>query len=232
MALSDDCGWDALTHQLGHTFQDGGLLQQALTHSTFANEQPQGTPSYERLEFLGDAVLQLLVSEHLYAAMPHAPEGELSRRRAQLVREPTLAALARTLGLDTCVRVGSGQRPPDVPASVLADVVEAVLAAVYLDGGLQAARNAFGPLWSTLAALGQQHIDYKTRLQEACHRLHFDAPCYEVTAVDGPAHARQFHLTLRVGPELTAQGVGTSKKAAEQLCARQALEALGLLQQS
>jgi len=230
--MPEICALAGLAHRLGHTFEDGGLLQQALTHSTFAHEQAAATPSYERLEFLGDAVLQLLVSEHLYAAMPHAPEGELSRRRAQLVREPTLAALAVALQLDAWVRLGGGQRPQDAPKSVLADIVEAVLAAVYLDGGLVAARRVFAPWWSTLAALGQQHIDYKTRLQEACHRLHVDAPRYEVTAVSGPAHARHFHLTLTVGPDLTAHGVGTSKKAAEQLCARQALEALGLLQQS
>jgi len=232
MTMPKDCALTALALKLGHAFADDGLLRQALTHSTFANEQPGGTPSYERLEFLGDAVLQLLVSEHLYTAMPHAPEGELSRRRAQLVREPTLAALAQTLELNTCVRVGGGQRPEDVPKSVLADIVEAVLAAVYLDGGLDAVRRTFAPLWTTLVELGQQHIDYKTRLQEACHRLRLDAPRYQVTAVSGPAHARSFHLTLSVGPDLTTQGVGTSKKAAEQLCARQALEALGPSQQS
>lgn len=221
-----------LIAKLGHTFEHVDLLKQALTHSTWANECRDGSPSYERLEFLGDAVLQLLVSEHLYQLLPKASEGALSRRRAQLVREPTLAALALRLGVAAYVRVGGSQEADAIPKSILADIMEAILAAVYLDGGLVAARQVLGPWLAHLSSEGGRHIDHKTQLQEACHQMQLGAPTYTVVAAEGPAHARQYKVALNVGTDVITTGVGTSKKSAEQLCASRALTALGLLQQS
>lgn len=250
---------DILARKLGYVFTNTALLDQALTHATWANEQgappahdhAPGPPlgraararqhSYERLEFLGDAVLQLLSSAHLFAAMPHASEGALSRRRAQLVREPTLAALAQELQVAPHVRVGSNLAPGsagpggaqvEIPCSILADIMEAILAAVYLDGGLAAAAAVALPWLRRLEQLGEQHIDHKTALQELCHRRGGAHPVYTVTQVTGPAHARTFHVTVTLAGDVLAAGVGTSKKAAEQLCARGALQALGLSQQS
>lgn len=222
------CAWAA---GLGHTFARPDYLIQALTHSTYANEHP-GSPAYERLEFLGDAVLQLLVSEHLFAAMPHAPEGDLSRRRAQLVREGTLASLAEAMALAPHLRLGSGQQEAAVARSILADAVEAVLAAVFLDAGIEAARAFFVPWLERAHVLGDAHLDFKTRLQEWCHSAGKSAPHYSIAAISGPAHDRRYHVTLALGEGPVTRGEGTSKKRAEQLCARRALEALGLSHQS
>lgn len=220
----------ALEARLGLTFRDPELLRQALRHSSYAHENPDHGPSNEQLEFLGDAVLSLTVSHLLLEAFPGSPEGELSQRRAALVNTRTLAAVARRLRLGDFLLLGKGEERQGgrQKPSLLADALEAVLAAVYLDQGLQAAAGLvetwLGPLLAAQEDLDVQ--DAKTRLQEWAQARGQAPPQYEVLEESGPSHARIFRVALRLGGETLAEGRGRSKKAAEQEAARQALAAL------
>ena len=215
---------------LGWTFQDESLLVKALTHATYANENPGTGQDYERLEFLGDAVLDLVAARLLFDAFPHASEGELSRRRARVVRRETFALLGERLGLAVHVRLGAGQQRSGGGASrrILADTFEALAGAVYLDGGLDAVERCFGALIATAIAETHAPVDFKTRLQEACHRLGLSPPQYVVISVEGPDHSRIFTCEVTVAGSARGKGAGSSKKAAEQVCARQALTSLGV----
>lgn len=219
-----------LEARLGLTFRDPGLLRQALRHSSYAHENPDSGPSNEQLEFLGDAVLSLTVSHLLLKAFPGSPEGELSKRRAALVNARTLAAVARNLRLGDFLLLGKGEERQGgrLKSSLLADALEAVLAAVYLDQGLEAAaglvRTWLGPLLAAQEGLEVQ--DAKTRLQEWLQARGQAPPRYEVLEESGPSHARIFRVALRLGGETLAEGRGRSKKAAEQEAARHALAVL------
>ena len=219
---------DRLEARLGWRFRDPALLQAALTHATYSHEDAQSGSSYERLEFLGDAVLGLLAAERVYLLMPAATEGELSRRRARAVRRETLTWLARDLDLAAYLRLGAGQRAQAGGASpaILADSFEAVAGALYLDGGHAAVQAAFVPLIDRAIAHTAAPTDFKTRLQEACHRAGLPPPVYAVTATQGPAHARQFVCAVHLAGNPRGSAAAASKKAAQQLCARQALEHL------
>lgn len=220
----------ALEARLGLTFRDPGLLQQALRHSSYAHENPDSGPSNEQLEFLGDAVLSLTVSHLLLRAFPGSPEGELSKRRAALVNARTLATVARDLRLGDFLRLGRGEERQGGrrKTSLLADALEAVLAAVYLDQGLEAAaalvETWLGPMLAAQEDLDVQ--DAKTRLQEWAQARGQAPPEYVVLEESGPSHARRFRVALRLGGETLAEGWGGSKKAAEQEAARQVLAAL------
>jgi ribonuclease-3 len=209
----------ALAARLGHPFRRPALLAQALTHRSF------GAVHNERLEFIGDAVLDCVVAAILYERFPALPEGDLSRIRAHLVRRDTLARLARALDLGRALRVGDGeQRSGGVDrASTLADALEAVFGAVFLDGGFDAARAAiiavYGDDLATLAptALGK---DPKTRLQEWLQARKLPVPAYVVVAAAGEAHAQSFTVECRVAAlGEAASGSGTSRRAAEQAAA-------------
>lgn len=219
-----------LARFLGHEFHRLHLLEQALRHSSFVHENPGSGPSNEQLEFLGDAVLALTVSELLMAAFPEGSEGELSRRRAALVNARQLAALARELHLGDYLLLGRGeeQQGGRRKTSLLADALEAVLAAVFLDGGLRAAqaltRRWFKPLIRQQEAVVWQ--DYKTTLQELAQAKYKVAPTYRLLEERGPAHARYFQVELCLGGRPLAQGEGPTKKLAEQDAARRALEIL------
>lgn len=215
---------------LGWTFNDASLLWKALTHSTYANENPDEGSDYERLEFIGDAVLDLLTAHLLFDTFKSAPEGELSRRRARVVRRDTLATLAEQWDLGKHIRLGAGQLRSGGGSSrrILADTFEALAGAVYLDGGYEAAAKCFSQRMSEAIDATHQPLDFKTRLQEACHRLGMPPPKYAVTSVEGPDHARQFTCEVRIGDACQGLGSGSSKKAAEQVCARQALANLGV----
>lgn len=219
-------GTEALEQRLGHRFRRRELLEQALTHRSY------GTPHNERLEFLGDGVLGCVVAEALVARFPNASEGELSRRRASLVRRESLAAVAVELRLMDHLRVGRGEgasggtgRP-----SILANALEALFGAVLLDGGYACARD------SVLAALGgalqseDRHAtakDAKTRLQEALQALRRGLPRYTVVATRGAAHAQEFEVECTVeGMALRARGSGRSRRAAEQRAAEDLLRHL------
>lgn len=216
----------ALEERLGHRFADPRLLEQALTHRS------RGADNYERLEFLGDGVLGCAVADELYARFPHLPEGKLTRLRASLVREETLAEVGKALGIGGCLRLGEGELAagPEPRPSILADALEAVLGAVFLDGGYAAARSA------VLAAFGP-HIerldperpakDAKTRLQELLQAQHRPLPQYRVIGVQGEAHRQSFEVECRVdGLDVKATGSGTSRQRAEQQAAKAMLEVL------
>lgn len=223
---------DSLQAALAYRFTRLALLEEALTHKSFVNEQRGGDiPHNERLEFLGDAVLSLLVSERLASALPAAPEGILSKLKARLVSEPVLAGAARRLQLGTWLRLGRGEERSNgrEKDSILADAVEAIVASVYLDGGLDAGRAVVTRLFQEefSQVVTQQHVpggeDYKTQLQEWCQKRFDELPQYAVVRESGPDHDKQFDVEVRIQQETAGRGTGKTKKEAEQAAAKQAL---------
>ncbi|MEL7060466.1 MAG: ribonuclease III [Acidobacteriota bacterium] len=216
---------DGLEIALGHRFEDRRLLARALTHASFANEVG-ASANYERLEFLGDAVLGLIAAEWLFRRHPDAPEGRLAKRKSYLVSAPVLVEFARALDLGAVLQLGvgeerSGGRSKD---SILADVVEALFGALYLDGGLAAAR----PSVERVLKLGTRRADEetedaKTRLQELTQARHGVRPEYALRSADGPDHAKSFTVDCRLAGKLLATATGRSKKRAEQKAAAEAL---------
>lgn len=219
-----------VARDLGHSFQDLTLLRDALTHRSFANEHPAQAPrDNERLEFLGDAVLSLCASALLWEHFPDAKEGELTRLRADLVCEASLSELARELNLGPALRLGKGEDRSGGrdKARLLCCAFEACVAAIYLDGGLEATSDVLRRLLAgrlSAPKLGQR--DYKTRLQEAVQALGGATPRYAVVLTEGPDHARQFHVSCLMQERELGRGVGRSKVEAEQAAACSALAAL------
>lgn len=216
----------SLEKRLGHRFADPRLIEQALTHRS------RSADNYERLEFLGDGVLGCAMADELYARFPQLSEGKLTRLRASLVREEALAEVAKTLGIGEHLRLGEGELAagPEVRPSILADAVEAVLGAVFLDAGYEAARKAvlaaFGPLIDRLDP-DRPAKDAKTRLQEILQAKHRRLPQYRVVAVQGEAHRQSFEVECSVAElNLSASGTGTSRQRAEQQAAKALLEIL------
>ena len=212
----------------GHSFADGGLLTQALSHRS------AGSPHNERLEFLGDALLNLIVAEQLYLRWPKADEGAMTRARAELVRESALAAVARNLDLGSRLILGPGELKTGGHRrdSILADALEAVIAALYLDGGFDACRSTvlpwFEPLLSALPPLNQVGKDAKTRLQEWLQARQLPLPAYALLEESGDDHDKRFRVGCTLAdPPVTSDGVGTSRRAAEQAAAEAALAQLG-----
>jgi ribonuclease-3 len=217
---------DALEALLGHRFGDRRLLEQALTHASTLAENA-GTSNCERLEFLGDAVLALVVSELLMESRPERDEGWLTRARASAVNRDALAARARSLGLSRWIRLSRGERlqgGAEKP-SILADIFEAVLGAMYLDAGLRPVRALIerGPL--VPAEVEPVVRDAKTRLQEILQARGEGTPQYRTIGTRGPAHALEFSVEVTAGDRVLGSGTGSSKRAAEQEAARRALEA-------
>jgi len=222
---------DSLQTVLGYRFANFFLLEEALTHKSYVNEQKTASLQHnERLEFLGDAVLSLIISEQLASLLPQSSEGALSKLKARLVSETVLAAVARRLTLGSCLRLGRGEemskgREKD---SLLADALEAVVAAVHLDGGVNAARqvvtNLFAEEFSQVVT--QQHRpgadDYKTQVQEWCQQRFDSLPSYAVVRESGPDHDKLFEVEVTVNGEVVGRGTGRSKKEAEQSAAKQA----------
>ena len=208
---------------------DPELLVLALTHRSFAYEAG-GIPTNERLEFLGDSVLGLIVTERLYRKYPDLAEGSLAKMRAATVNQRALAAIGRELGVGDYILLGKGEQATGGrdKASILSDTVEALLGAVYLSQGLQAARalveRMIGPLLERAARAGAG-LDWKTSLQEAAARRGLGAPTYEVSA-EGPDHARVFTARVSLAGQVRGRGEGTAKKAAEQVAAEDAYESL------
>jgi ribonuclease-3 len=225
---------DELERILGHRFHDSSLLERAVTHSS-AVADTAGNPvlaDNEQLEFLGDAVLGMLVSQHLLAAFPDWSEGHLSRGRAQLVNSTSLAAAAQALGLGDHMRLGRGEEKSggrQKPA-LLADIFEALVGAVYLDAGLDPAREfvARALLTPALDAQGDRlgRADYKSELQELLQKSGWPAAQYHVLRETGPDHRKMFLVEVSVAGRVTATGAGSNKKESEQLAAQQALEQL------
>jgi len=221
----------SLQDALAYSFSQVGLLETALTHSSSANERPTGTEHNERLEFLGDAVLELAVSEELYRMFPETAEGQLTRMRARLVNEPTLADLARELDIPSLLRLGRGEEMQggrERPA-LLADALEAVFGAVFSDGGYGAAaacvRAVFASRWPR-EPVRPRAKDSKSRLQEETQFRFKARPVYALTSASGPEHEKVYtvELTLPDGRRIAAEG--PSIKKAEHLAAEQALDLL------
>ena len=221
--------YSAFEARLGYTFRNKELLANALTHSSYANEhRREGETSNERLEFLGDAILGLIVAEHLYHAYPDRPEGELTRLRAELVCEKSLADVALQLELGQVLRLGHGEshgggshRP-----SMLADAVEAVLAAAYLDGGMEVPREIITRLILQNHPADNVNQDYKTRFQELVQRNRDQVIVYTLTGESGPDHNKSFTVEVSLNGVTVGAGSGSSKKRAEQNAARAAIARL------
>lgn len=218
-----------LADRLGHTFADPGLLVEAITHRSWCAENP-GVASNERLEFLGDAVLGLVIADHLFHVEGAMPEGELAMARAAVVSTEALAQVASRIQLGQFMRLGKGEAATGGrdKRSILADAMEAVIGAVYVDGGLDPARRLVLPLVADRlagAVAGPGEADHKTRLQEASARQYGQVPRYEVTGT-GPDHDRRFTAVVRIGGTQRGLGTGKSKKEAEQAAAREAWRSL------
>jgi len=217
-----------LEQRLHYRFKDPALLERALTHSSLTHETA-GREDYERLEFLGDALLGFVVADRLVRADPEANEGDLTRRKQTVVSTEPLAEAARRLGLGEALRLGRGEEGTGGRAktSLLADAFEAVVAAVYLDGGLRSARSFVNRhLRDRLVAARHGSAppeDHKTRLQELVQARWRLTPSYRIVGTAGPDHARSFEVEVVVGDRVLGAGTGASRKQAEQEAARSAL---------
>lgn len=225
-----------LEKRIGYEFQNGNLLEQALTHRSYANEHPEENIQHnESLEFLGDSVLGFIVSFWIYEHFPNLDEGKLSKIKAYLVSARTLARRAEALGLGQFLRLNRGEEKTGGRSkkTLLADAYEAIIAAIFLDGGLSVA-NSFvrRELFHDLKKLNIDDLsttDYKSALQEYLQALNLPAPEYVVVDTFGPEHERVFQIELRVGQECIATGKGPAIKAAHQEAAREALTKLKLI---
>ncbi len=216
---------------IGHSFRDLSLLENALTHSSYANEHFHNSlRSNERLEFLGDSILGMIVADHLYRNFPDRPEGELTRMRADMVCEQSLALIANRIGLGSYLMLGHGEERfgGRNRSSILADAVESVIAACYLDGGYSAALGFVNRFVLTDIPVVRYHnTDYKTALQERVQQKKNQTLSYHLVGEEGPDHDKRFRVEVCLNGETIGTGTGTSKKRAEQDAAKAALEQFG-----
>ena len=219
-----------LEEAIGYRFQNITLLQNALAHSSYANERwHDSLKSNERLEFLGDSILGMVVAEYLYRNFPNRPEGELTRMRADMVCETSLAAVAEKINLGDHLLLGHGEERfgGRNRASILADAVESVIAASFLDGGMTAARSFIEKFILTDVPVKKLHnVDYKTALQELIQQRKDQVLCYTLVGESGPDHDKLFQVQVSLNGTSIGTGTGRSKKRAEQEAAHNALEAL------
>ena len=219
-----------LEKAIGYQFRNITLLQNALSHSSYANERwHDSLKSNERLEFLGDSVLGMLVADYLFRTFPNRPEGELTRMRADMVCEKTLAKVANTLGLGRHLLLGKGEEQGGGRSreSILADAVESVIAACYLDGGMDAAVQFIQKFILVNVPVTKLHnADYKTALQELVQQKKNQVLAYRLVGESGPDHDKQFQVELTLNGEVVGLGTGSSKKRAEQAAAQAAIERL------
>ena len=215
---------------IGYRFQNIQMLQNALTHSSYANERWHNSLlSNERLEFLGDSVLGMLVAEYLYHNFPNRPEGELTRMRADMVCEQTLAAAANRIGLGSHLLLGHGEEQGGGRhrISILADAMESVIAACFLDGGIEAALKVVQQFILVEVPVTKLHnADYKTKLQELVQQKKNQVLSYRLAGQSGPDHDKQFDVEVSLNGSVVGSGSGSSKKRAEQMAARSAIEKL------
>lgn len=227
--------WKAIAlfeRRIAYSFKDRALLTLALRHSSFVHEHPQQPESNERLEFLGDAVIEILVTERLFRDYPKLQEGELSRLRASLIRTRSLAELARAWGLGEILLLGRSERQSHgaEKPSILECALEALIGAVYLDAGLEACRAVLDPWIREKAAEHNQDgaIDDRTRLQQILQARGLPVPDYKVVLTDGPPHKRFYHVIVQYSGQILGCGAGSSNKAAGQAAAHDALLRMGL----
>jgi ribonuclease-3 len=219
-----------LEKAIGYRFKNISLLQNALAHSSYANERWHNSlMSNERLEFLGDSILGMTVADYLYRNFPDRPEGELTRMRADMVCERTLAAVADRIGLGQHLLLGHGEEQGGGRSrpSILADAVESIIAACYLDGGFESVANFIRTFILCDVPVKQLHnVDYKTTLQELVQQKKNQVLTYAMVGESGPDHDKQFTVELTLNDEVVGTGIGSSKKRAEQAAARAAMEKL------
>ena len=219
-----------LEEAIGYRFHNISLLQNALTHSSFANERWHNSLlSNERLEFLGDSILGMLVAEYLYRNFPDRPEGELTRMRADMVCEKTLASVAARIHLGDHLMLGHGEEQGGGRSrdSILADAVESVIAACFLDGGIEAAQRFIRTFILVEVPVTKLHnADYKTELQELVQQKKNQVLSYELVGQSGPDHDKQFSVEVSLNGRVVGRGTGSSKKRAEQDAARAAIAGL------
>jgi len=215
---------------IGYRFQNITLLQNALTHSSYANERWHNSlKSNERLEFLGDSILGMVVAEYLYRNFPDRPEGELTRMRADMVCEKTLASVAARINLGQHLMLGNGEEQGGGRSrdSILADAVESVIAASFLDGGMAAARSFIEKFILVEVPVRKMHnADYKTALQELIQQKKNQTLSYALVGESGPDHDKRFEVEVSLNGRVIGTGTGSSKKRAEQMAAQSALENL------
>ena len=217
---------EELEKRIGYSFTNKKMLITALTHSSYSFEHKQGIHEfYERIEFLGDAVLELVSSDYLFKEYPNLPEGKLTKLRASIVCEPTLAICAKEFGLSEFIRVGNGEdknggRNRD---SIVSDVLESVIGAIYLDGGLDKAKEFIYKYILNDIDSKKLFVDSKTILQELCQSKFGHTPVYEIVKEEGPDHNKTFTCHAIINDEVYVEGLGKSKKAAEQKAAYLAL---------
>ncbi|MBI5182267.1 MAG: ribonuclease III [Nitrospirae bacterium] len=221
-----------LQNRLDYTFHNSALLIESLTHKSYINEKKaKGLRDNEILEFMGDAVLNLIVSEYLINAYPHLSEGELSKIRSMLVNELALAEIARKIGLGKYLLLGSGEEMSGGrdKNSILSDALEAVIAAIYSDGGLEKAASFIIKNFEDAikeSAERKVTFDFKTDLQELCQGQKLHLPVYKVAAERGPEHEKIFEIELLIDNKVFGRGTGRSKKEAEQIAAEEAIRKL------
>lgn len=223
--------FSSLENNIGYVFENKSILKQALTHSSYANENRNSGPFNERLEFLGDAVLSLISADFLYRRFPSMPEGDLTKLRSGLVCTASLSEYARQISLGDFLLLGKGEDANGGRErnSNLENAFEAVIAAVYLDGGIECARKFV--LRFLDVSVETRHInfkDYKTKLQEIVQESHEETLNYVVTNVSGPDHDKRYEIEVHLNSNVIGKGTGRSKKQAEQEAAKQALELMGL----
>lgn len=220
-----------LEKKIGYQYKNIAYLENALTHSSYANEVRHGVKSNERLEFLGDAVLSIVVSDYIYKNCPNLPEGELSKLRASLVCEKSLCRFSKTLGVGRCLKLSRGERnlKGQERPSILADAFEAIIASIYLDGGMEQAKRFILSFVEPEIKNPRPKAfkDYKTTLQEIIQKNPEEHLEYVLTGEQGPDHDKHFFVEVHLNSNVIGKGGGRSKKEAEQQAAREALELMG-----
>lgn len=221
----------SLEERIEYTFKDKTLLEQALTHSSFANERHTRIPCNERLEFLGDAVLSIVSAEYLFNKFPNMPEGKLTKLRSSLVCTQSLSDFAKQINLGSYLLLGKGELSSGgrERLSILENAFEALIAAIYLDGGMQAAKRHI--LRFLEKAVETHHVnfkDYKTTLQEVVQQNPDQCVNYVLVGESGPDHDKRFNVEVRLNSNVIGRGMGKSKKQAEQEAAREALSLMGI----
>jgi len=221
--------WSKLEKAIGYTYRDKELLKMALSHSSYANETyKDNLRSYERLEFLGDSILGFVTADFLYRSFPSKLEGELSRIRADLVCEKNLSDVADDLGIGAFLLLGHGEEQGGgrKRTGILCDVMESIIASVYLDSGFEAAKSLITRLILPKISVAEKFHDYKTELQELVQQKKDQVLAYELIGESGPDHCKEFSVCVKLNGKVVGSGSGTSKKRAEQAAASVALEEL------
>lgn len=221
--------FEQLQKKIGYVFHDESLLETALTHSSFANEKQLKRDCNERLEFLGDSVLGVITAEYFYKNYCHLPEGKMTKKRAACVCEKSLFGFASEINLGKYILLGKGEENTGgrQRTSILADAFEALIAAIYLDGGFENARNFVLDFIIKSANEDEAFTDYKTALQEIIQKNPNEHISYSLIGQSGPDHNKTFEIEVKLNNKSIASGIGRSKKQAEQQAAKKALEFLG-----